>query len=116
MYKRGLEEFCGRVFAICFHVLTTEFSPSFFSGNAAYIRVGPDTRRWEKGECLLYDTTYEHETFNEHAEQEGVVLHVDFFNILAMTPAEIEVMQYIYSLREEFMKAEGVAKVGAQIL
>ena len=40
----------------------------------------------------------------------------DFFNTLAMTPIEIEVMQYLYSLREEFMKAEGVAKVGAQIL
>jgi hypothetical protein len=45
-----------------------------------------------------------------------VVLHVDFFNTLAMTPVEIQVMQYIYSLREQFMKAEGVAKVGAQIL
>ena len=53
---------------------------------------------------------------NEHPEQERVVLHVDFFNTLAMTPVEIEVMQYIYSLREEFMKAEGVAKVGAQVL
>jgi aspartyl/asparaginyl beta-hydroxylase (cupin superfamily) len=82
----------------------------------AYIRVGPDTKRWTKGGCLLYDTTYEHETRNDHPTQERVVLHVDFFNTLAMTPTEIEVMQYIYSLREEFMKAEGVAKVGAQIL
>lgn len=53
---------------------------------------------------------------NEHKEQERVVLHVDFFNTLAMTPIEIEVMCYIYQLREEFMKAEGVAKVGKQIL
>lgn len=59
---------------------------------------------------------YEHETFNEHAEQERVVLHVDFFNTLAMTPVEIEVVEYIYSLREQFLAAEGVAKVGAQIL
>jgi len=89
---------------------------SHFIGQAAYIRVGPETQRWAKGECLLYDTTYEHETFNEHADQERVVLHVDFFNTIAMKAAEIEVMQYIYSLREEFMKAEGVGKVGAQIL
>lgn len=82
----------------------------------ASIRVGPETRHWKKGECLLYDTTYEHETMNAHESQERVVLHVDFFNTLAMTPVEIQVMQYIYSLREEFMKAEGVAKVGAQIL
>lgn len=86
------------------------------AGQKAYIRVGPETKRWASGECLLYDTTYEHETFNEHPDQERVVLHVDFFNTLAMTPIEIAVMQYIYSLREEFMKAEGVEKVGAQIL
>ena len=82
----------------------------------AYIRVGPETRRWTRGECLLYDTTYEHETMNESEDQERVVLHIDFFNTLAMTPEEIQIMRYIYSLREEFMKAEGVAKVGAQIL
>ena len=85
-------------------------------GEKAHIRVGPETRHWKAGECLLYDTTYEHETFNAHPEQERVVLHIDFFNTLAMTPLEIEIMQYIYQLREEFMKAEGVAKVGAQIL
>ena len=82
----------------------------------AYIRVGAETRHWKTGECLLYDTTYEHETMNGHESQERVVLHVDFFNTLSMTPVEIEIMQYIYSLREEFMKAEGVDKVGAQIL
>ena len=65
---------------------------------------------------MLYDTTYEHETFNGHDEEERVVLHIDFFNTIAMTSLEIEIMQYIYNLREEFMKAEGVAKVGAQIL
>lgn len=83
---------------------------------AASIRVGPETRHWEAGKCLLYDTTYQHETMNRHPTQERVVLHVDFFNTLAMTPIEIEIMQYIYSLREQFMKAEGVAKVGAQLL
>jgi aspartyl/asparaginyl beta-hydroxylase (cupin superfamily) len=83
---------------------------------SAYIRVGPETRFWEEGKCLLYDTTYEHETFNKHPTEERVVLHVDFFNTLKMTPLEIEVLQYIYDMREQFMKAEGVAKVGAQIL
>lgn len=73
----------------------------------AFIRVGPETRRWKAGECLVYDTTYEHETMNEHESQERVVLHVDFFNTLALTSAEIEVMQYIYSMREAFLKAEG---------
>lgn len=82
----------------------------------AWIRVGPETKRWKEGECILYDTTYEHETNNESETQERVVLHIDFFNTLKMTPVEIEVMRYIYGLREEFMKAEGVSKVGNQVL
>ena len=96
--------------------LTTQMGVKVPDGDKAYIRVGPETRRWKRGECLLYDTTYEHETMNEHETQERVVLHVDFFNTLSMTPLEIEIMRYIYTMREEFMKAEGVAKVGAQIL
>lgn len=64
----------------------------------------------------MYDTTYEHETMNESETEERVVLHIDFFNTLAMTPTEIEAMQYIYNMREQFMKAEGVSKVGAQVL
>lgn len=83
---------------------------------SAHIRVGPETRHWEEGQCLLYDTTYEHETFNAHPTDERVVLHVDFFNTLKMTELEIKVLQYIYDMREQFMKAEGVAKVGAQVL
>ena len=83
---------------------------------SAHIRVGPETRHWEEGQCLLYDTTYEHETFNAHPTEERVVLHVDFFNTLKMTKLEIDVLTYIYDMREQFMKAEGVAKVGAQVL
>lgn len=85
-------------------------------GTFASIRVGPETRYWKVGECLVYDTTFEHETMNTHDTEERIVLHVDFFNTLRMTPVEIQVMQYIYSLREQFMKAEGVGKVGQQIL
>ncbi len=96
--------------------LTCQMGIKVPDGQKAYIRVGPETRRWSRGECLLYDTTYDHETMNESEDQERVVLHIDFFNTLAMTSDEIDIMRYIYSMREEFMKAEGVAKVGAQIL
>jgi len=96
--------------------LTTQMGLKIPDGQAARITVAEETQRWNAGECLLYDTTYWHETFNEHESQERVVLHVDFFNTLSMTPLEIEILQYIYSLREQFMKAEGVSKVGAQIL
>ena len=33
------------------------------SSSSAYIRVGPEVRHWKEGQCLLYDTTYEHETY-----------------------------------------------------
>eukprot|EP00591_Stephanopyxis_turris_P005414 CAMPEP_0195525716 /NCGR_PEP_ID=MMETSP0794_2-20130614/26302_1 /TAXON_ID=515487 /ORGANISM="Stephanopyxis turris, Strain CCMP 815" /LENGTH=409 /DNA_ID=CAMNT_0040656229 /DNA_START=34 /DNA_END=1263 /DNA_ORIENTATION=+ len=96
--------------------LTCQMGVKIPKDKQAYIRVGPETRYWANGDCLLYDTTYEHETMNKSDDEERVVLHVDFFNTLAMTPIEIEIMQYIYEIREKFMKAEGVAKVGAQVL
>jgi len=65
---------------------------------------------------VAYDTTYQHETWNPDPEKERVVLHVDFFTTDALTSTEIEILQYLYQLREEFLKAEGVAKVGAQVL
>ena len=82
----------------------------------AYIRVGNETKYWENGQCIVYDTTYYHETYNPHPTQERVVLHIDFFNTIAMTNIEISIMQYIYQLREQFMKAEGNTKVGAKLL
>ena len=75
-------------------------------GEKAHIRVGPETRHWKEGKCLLYDTTYEHETFNASEDEERIVLHVDFFNTLAMTPMEIEIVEYVYEMREKFLKAE----------
>eukprot|EP00980_Cylindrotheca_fusiformis_P007794 scaffold1669_cov129-Cylindrotheca_fusiformis.AAC.5 len=96
--------------------LTCQMGIKVPEGKKAWIRVGPERKFWKQGECLLYDTTYEHETMNESSTEERVVLHVDFFNTLKMTPIEIEAMRYIYSLREQFMKAEGVAKVGKHIL
>ena len=80
-------------------------------------------------------TTYEHETFNPsddeapshtacpHTQlvtrteaarvwrQDRVVLHVDFWNYLALTPAEISAMQRLYGLRERYLEAEGVQAV-----
>ena len=96
--------------------LTCQMGLKIPQNNQAWIRVGPETRHWEQGKCLLYDTTYEHETFNESEDEERVVLHIDFFNTLAMTKVEIDIMLYIYEMKEKFMKAEGVAKVGSQIL
>jgi ornithine lipid ester-linked acyl 2-hydroxylase len=82
----------------------------------AFIEVAGERRYWQNGRCMVYDTTFAHRTWNGADDNERIVLHVDFFNTLALTPIEIQVLQYIYKLREDFMAAEGVAKVGAQVL
>ena len=41
------------------------------------IRVGGQTRAWEKGKCMIFDATYEHEAWNT-SDQRRVVLVIDF--------------------------------------
>ena len=96
-----------------------------------YIEVGTEARHWEVGKCMVYDTTYEHETFNPSPEEERVVLHVDFWNTVAtrvpearpaaaaagaLSDAELSAMLKVYSLREKFLESEGVASVAEQRL
>jgi hypothetical protein len=44
------------------------------------IRVGGETRRWRKGECLLFDDAYEHETWNLDASEPRTVLLLDVWH------------------------------------
>jgi len=77
----------------------------------ARITNGGVKKIYSPGEVLLYDTTYEHDTFNDSEDVERVVLHVDFWNSLWMTEPEIKVMQYIYELRERYLRAQGVNSI-----
>jgi hypothetical protein len=43
------------------------------------IRVGTETRRWQRARCLVFDDHFEHEAWN-HTEQERVVLIVDIWH------------------------------------
>jgi ornithine lipid ester-linked acyl 2-hydroxylase len=95
--------------------LTCQMGMEVPAGETAYIEVAGERRLWQNGRCMVYDTTFAHQTWNG-ADDERIVLHVDFFNTLALTPIEIKILQYIYKLREDFMAAEGVAKVGAHVL
>jgi hypothetical protein len=79
----------------------------------------------------VYDTTFQHETFNPSADGERVVLHVDFWNAAstrvedarhaaaasgALSDDELFAMRKLYALREQFLKAEGVSAVAEQRL
>jgi aspartyl/asparaginyl beta-hydroxylase (cupin superfamily) len=41
------------------------------------LRVGPETRTWEEGKCLVFDDTIEHQAWN-HSASARVVLLIDF--------------------------------------
>jgi hypothetical protein len=43
------------------------------------IRVGSETRNWSEGQCLIFDTTFEHEAWNK-SDEPRVVLLVDFWH------------------------------------
>lgn len=47
--------------------------------NDCAIRVGGETRTWSEGRCLIFDTTFEHEAWNE-SDEPRVVLLVDFWH------------------------------------
>jgi aspartyl/asparaginyl beta-hydroxylase (cupin superfamily) len=53
------------------------------------LRVGPDTREWRPGECLVFDDTEEHEAWNRSSETRTVLL-LDFLRP-GVDPARIDV-------------------------
>ena len=38
------------------------------------MRVGEEVRVWEEGKCLVFDDAFEHETWNDTAEERVVLL------------------------------------------
>ncbi len=73
------------------------------------IRVGPETRSWQEGKCLLLDTSYLHEAWNPSAQRRCVLLidawHPD------LTPAEIDAIQFLRPRLEAALGAEAVEEV-----
>lgn len=43
------------------------------------LRVGGEARTWREGECLVFDTSYEHEAWN-HSDRTRIILLVDFWH------------------------------------
>lgn len=41
------------------------------------LRVGPETRRWQAGQCIVFDDTTDHEAWNL-TDSPRIVLLVDF--------------------------------------
>jgi len=65
-----------------------------------WIKVGGEKRTWENGKTIVFDTSFEHSTFNE-ADTDRVVLIIDFWHP-GLTPKEKEALEVVYELRNEF--------------
>ena len=58
------------------------------------LTVGGETRRWREGECLVFDDSLLHESWNR-TEQARVVLIVDLWHP-DLTPAEIAYLEGLH--------------------
>lgn len=66
------------------------------------IRVGDETKKWEKGKMLVFDDSFEHEAWN-HSNEDRFVLMLDIVNPRWNYTAD-EINKYkIETLRDEFM-------------
>lgn len=68
------------------------------------IRVGPETRYWQEGKCLVLDTSYLHEAWNP-SEQRRCVLLIDAWHP-DLTAAEIDAIQFLRPKLEAALGAE----------
>lgn len=64
------------------------------------IRVGPEKRTWQEGQCLIFDDAFEHEAWNE-SDQERVVLILDVWNP-HLSPAEREAFIALHRAAQDF--------------
>jgi aspartate beta-hydroxylase len=59
------------------------------------IRVGPQTRRWQDGRCLVFDDYFEHEAWN-HTEQDRIVLIVDLWHP-GLSATEVSLLEGLHA-------------------
>ena len=55
---------------------TFNLQPSSFNLTST---LGGETRVYETGKAVVYDTTYSHYTKNTNSQEERIVLHIDFW-------------------------------------
>jgi Aspartyl/Asparaginyl beta-hydroxylase len=58
------------------------------------IRVGEETRRWQEGECLVFDDHFVHEAWN-HTEEDRIVLIVDLWHP-GLSAAEVMLLEALH--------------------
>lgn len=67
---------------------------------ACWMRVAEERKEWEENKVLVIDTTFEHETGNESA-QDRYVFIIDFFHP-ELTEEEKAALRCVYDLRNQF--------------
>ena len=76
--------------------------------DACGIRVAGETRRWEVGKALIFDDSFEHETWND-GERERVVLLFDLWHP-DLSRDEIEAIQQMFAEVERMKAARGAGE------
>ncbi|KDO17650.1 hypothetical protein SPRG_16961 [Saprolegnia parasitica CBS 223.65] len=87
------------------------------SGDACRLRVGDDVIVVKEGECFVFDDSFEHEAWNEHASQSRLVLVLDVWHPDFSAP-EVKFFQFLRKaqLRLERKASENDADGFYQIL
>jgi aspartate beta-hydroxylase len=66
------------------------------------IRVGGETRGWQKGRCLVFDDRFEHEAWN-HTGEDRIVLIVDLWHP-ALSPTEVSLLSGLHGQMYDYAR------------
>ena len=66
----------------------------------AWIKVGTEQRNWAENEAVVFDTSFQHSTFNE-SEEDRMVLIIDFWHP-ELSEVERTALQMVYDIRNEY--------------
>ncbi|OQR87357.1 aspartyl/Asparaginyl beta-hydroxylase [Achlya hypogyna] len=78
------------------------------AGDLCRLRIGDEVVHFKEGECFVFDDSFEHEAWNDHATQSRLVLIVDVWHP-AFTAPEVKFLEFLRKaqLRRERQASEG---------
>ncbi len=80
----------------------------------SWIEVGGERRYWENGKCLIFDTSFFHQTMNESESRDRTVLLIRFWHP-ELTMVERKALQFLFRAIENPANIESVMKAREQL-
>lgn len=97
----------------CNFILTMHCAISAPEGQS-WIEVAGERRYWQNGKSLVFDTSYFHQTMNESAEEDRIVLLIRFWHP-QLTPVEREALSFLFRAIEDPSGTPAVARASREI-